>query len=46
MNLSGVNFSNCNITAIRIDEKSLKGIKVNQFQALELAALLGIDIVE
>ena len=46
INLNGINFSTCDITGIKIEERSLKGIKVNQFQALELATLLGIDIVE
>ena len=44
--LSGINFSSCNIEGIRIDERGLKGIQVNQFQAIELAHLLGIEIVE
>ena len=46
MNLSGINFSSCDITGIKIEERSLRGIKVNQFQAIELATLLGIEIVE
>ena len=44
--LTGINFSSCNIEGIRTDERSLKGIQVNQFQAIELAHLLGIEIVE
>ena len=44
--LFGIDFSTCEITGIKLDERSLKGIKVNQFQAIELARLLGIDIIE
>ena len=29
---------------IRIDEKSLKGIKVNQFQAIDLLYLIGVKV--
>lgn len=43
--LFGIDFSTCDITLIKLDEKSLKGIKVNQFQAIELARLLGIEII-
>ena len=46
INLSVINFSTCDITGIKIEERSLRGIKVNQFQAIELATLLGIEIVE
>jgi uncharacterized protein YjbI with pentapeptide repeats len=46
MDLHGINFSTCDITGIRIEERCLKGIKVNQFQAIELAELLGIEIVD
>lgn len=44
--LSGINFSTCNIEGIKLDSKGIKGIQVNQFQAIDLASLLGIEIVE
>ena len=44
--LYGLNFTTNNINGIKTDNQSLKGIQVNQFQAIELASLLGIDIVE
>ena len=44
--LSGIDFSTCNIEGIKRDEKGIKGIMVNQFQAIDLARLLGIEIVE
>ena len=44
--LSGIDFSTCDITSIKIEDKSIRGIKVNQFQAIELASLLGIEVIE
>lgn len=43
--LTDVDFSNSNIDGITIDIISLKGIKVNSFQAMSLATLLGIKVV-
>lgn len=43
-NLQEINLSSCNITGIKINPNSLKGLIVNEFQALELASLLGIKI--
>jgi len=43
--LTDVDFSNSNIDGITIDIASLKGIKVNSFQAMSLATLLGIKVV-
>lgn len=44
--LTGVSFASSNIEGISIDIVSLKGIKVNSYQALTLAGLLGIEVVE
>ena len=44
-NLNDVDFSNCNIEGINIDLQSLKGMRVNSYQASCLASILGIKIV-
>ena len=44
--LSGIDFSTCDIEGIKLDNKGIKGIMVNQFQAIDLARLLGIVIVD
>lgn len=43
-NLKGIDFSTCNIDGIVVDREDLKGVIVNQFQAVELSKLLGIII--
>ena len=43
-NLNKIDFSNCNIEGIIIGREDLKGMIVNEFQALELSKLLGIII--
>lgn len=42
----GTDFSSCNISGITTDLISLKGIKINTNQAIELVGLLGVEIVE
>ncbi len=44
-NLNDIDFSNCNIEGINIDLQSLKGMRVNSYQASCLATILGIKIV-
>lgn len=44
-NLNDIDFSNCNIEGINIDLQSLKGMRVNSYQASCLASILGIKIV-
>ena len=44
--LSGIDFSTSIIESIKVTEKGLEGIKVNSFQAIDLARLLGIEIIE
>lgn len=44
-NLNDIDFSTSDIEQITIDLPSLKGIKVNSFQAMSLAGLLGIKVV-
>ena len=43
-NLRGIDVSTCNIDGIVVDKEDLKGIIVNQFQAVELSKLLGIIV--
>ena len=43
-NLKGIDFSTSNIDGIIIDKEDLKGLIVNQFQAVELSKLLGIVV--
>ena len=43
-NLKGIDFSNCNITGIVVGIEDIKGLTVNEFQALELSKLLEIKI--
>lgn len=40
-----IDFSHCEISGIQIDYQSLKGMKVNMYQAVELAVLLGVEVV-
>ena len=43
-NLKGIDFSTCNIEGFVVDKDNLKGMVVNQFQAVELSKLLGIVV--
>ena len=45
--LKGVDFSNCNIDSIMVSDKytELYGAKINMFQAVEIAKLLGVKVV-
>lgn len=45
--LSGIDFSDCEIAGIMVSDsyKELKGLKINAFQASEIAAMLGVKIV-
>ena len=45
--LEGIDFSTSNIDGIIVSDnfKELKGIKVNEIQAIELSKLIGIKII-
>lgn len=43
-NLSNIDFTTCNIEGIIVDIKDVKGMIVNEIQAISLAKLLGIII--
>ena len=42
--LKNIDFRTCNIEGITVDKDDLKGMIVNDFQAIELSKLLGIII--
>jgi len=42
--LNNIDFSSCEIQGIGVNIKDLKGLKVNDIQALELSKILGIII--
>ena len=42
--LNKIDFTTCNISGITVDINDLKGMIVNEYQALELSNLLGIII--
>ena len=42
--LKNIDFSTCDINGIIVDASDLKGVIVNEFQALELSKLLGLKI--
>ena len=44
VNMSGTDFSSCEMNDILFDIGSVKGIVLNQFQCVELASLLGVII--
>lgn len=44
--LKGIDFTSCQIHGIKIDAESLKGMIVNEFQAILLSTMLGIIIKE
>ena len=45
--LKSVDFSNCNIDSIMLSDQysELRGVKINMFQAIEIAKLLGVKVV-
>ena len=43
-NLKDIDFRTCNIEGIIVGQEDLKGMIVNDFQAVELSKLLGIII--
>ena len=42
--LKGIDFSTCEFSGVTVNIPDLKGVIVNEFQALELSKLLGIII--
>ena len=45
-NLETVDFSNSDISGIRMDSYSMKRIKVNSFQCRELVGILGVEVID
>ena len=46
MSLKGIDLSTCKINNIKISPKALKGVIIDQFQALDLIRLLEVEIKE
>ena len=45
-NLSGVDFTTCDITGIKMDYYSMKMIKINSFQCRDLIGVLGVEVID
>ena len=43
-NLEGLDLSTCDISGIKVNSESLKGVIVNENQAIALIRLLGVDV--
>ena len=44
--LNGVDFSSCEISNIKFDMTSLKGIIIDRFQCQNLVGMLGVEVKE
>ena len=45
-NLSGVDFTTSDINGIRMDQYSMKNIRINSFQCRDLIGVLGVEVVD